>query len=200
MMRYKEIENLFQQAPRAISVTGPGEHHGLRSHVWLMDPNLAEFLKILAYIGMVVGVIGVVLPLIPGPILIWASAFLWAWADGFQAMGWPTLLGLAGLALLAEVSDMVLAAMGARRGGASWFSMLVAAAAALVGFLFLNLLGALIGGFLGLLAWETYRHGGEVRQAWRASSGFILGYVAAMVVKMGFALVMVIIVLWQIWR
>jgi uncharacterized protein YqgC (DUF456 family) len=47
----------------------------------------AELLQFLAYVGFGLGVIGVVLPIIPGPALIWLSALLWAWADGFQAVG-----------------------------------------------------------------------------------------------------------------
>ncbi len=162
-----------------------------------MSPQLISLLKILAYVGLALGVVGVILPVIPGPILIWFSALLWAWADGFQAVGWPTLIILGLLALLAEISDVALAAMGARKGGAGWLSMVVAGAAAVVGFLIFNLIGALIGAFLGLLAWETYRHRGEIRQAWHASKGFILGYLLAMVVKMAFAIAMVAIFLWQ---
>jgi uncharacterized protein YqgC (DUF456 family) len=75
--------------------------------------------------------------------------------------------------------------------------MVVAGAAALVGFIFFNLLGALIGAFLGLLAWETYRQGGQIKAAWKASGGFILGYLAAMIVKMFFALLMVALFVWQ---
>ena len=162
-----------------------------------MNPTTAELLKIVAYIGLVGGIIGVVLPIIPGPVLIWLSALLWAWADGFEAVGWPTLLVLAGLALLAEISDVALAGLGAKKGGASWFSMVVAGVAALVGFLLFNLLGALAGAFLGLLAWETYRQGGRIREAWKASGGFILGYLAAMFLKMAFALIMILIFVWQ---
>ncbi len=162
-----------------------------------MSPSLAEALKILAYIGLAAGVIGVVLPIIPGPLLIWLSALVWAWADGFQAVGWPTLLALGLLAILAELSDVALAAMGAKRGGASWFSMVVAGASAIVGFIIFNLIGALIGAFLGLLAWETYRQGGALKQAWKASRGFMLGYLAAMFVKMIFAAMMLVLFIWQ---
>ncbi len=162
-----------------------------------MSPSLAEFLKILAYVGLVAGVIGVVLPIIPGPILIWLSALLWAWADGFQAVGWPTLAVLGGIAILAEISDVALAALGAKGGGASWFSMVVAGAAAIIGFILFNLIGALVGAFLGLLLWEAYRQGWELRKAWKASRGFILGYLAAMAVKMAFAVVMIVIFVWQ---
>jgi len=162
-----------------------------------MSPQWAQFLQILAYIGLILGVIGTVAPILPGPFLIWASALLWAWSDRFQAVGWPTLIILALLALIAELSDVALATMGAKKGGASWQSMVVAGVAAIIGLIFFSIIGALMGAFLGLMAWETYRHGGEWRQAWRASGSFIIGYLMAMAVKVILTILMIAIFVWQ---
>ena len=65
-------------------------------------------------------VVGTILPLIPGTILIWLSILLWAWADGFQQVGWPTLIVLGLMVIVAELADLALASLGARQGGASW--------------------------------------------------------------------------------
>ena len=67
--------------------------------------STASSVQVLAYIGMAIGLVGTVLPLIPGTILIWLSALLWAWADGFERVGWPTLLVLA--LLVATVAVVV---------------------------------------------------------------------------------------------
>ncbi len=162
-----------------------------------MSPQTVALLQFLAYVGMIIGVIGAVAPVIPGPALVWGGVLLWAWADGFRAVGWPTLLLLAVIAILAELSDVALAAMGARKGGASWQSMAAAGVASIFGFLIFNFVGALIGAFLGLMAWETRRHGGEWRRAWRASRSFIIGYVAAIAVKLLFVALMLAIFIWQ---
>jgi len=162
-----------------------------------MSPQWIQLLQIIAYLGLILGVIGTVAPVLPGPVLIWASMLLWAWTDGFRAVGWPTLAMLAVLAILAELSDIILAATGAKKGGASWQSMAVAGVAAIAGMILFSLIGAIIAAFLGLLLWETHRHGGEWRRAWRASGSFIVGYVAAMIFKVVVVVVMLAVFAWQ---
>ncbi len=87
--------------------------------------SLLSPLALLAYLLMFVGLIGSVLPLVPGPIFIWLGALLWAANDGFQAVGWPTLLFLGVLTILAWSSDLLLTTLFSRRGGASWKAILI---------------------------------------------------------------------------
>ena len=54
-----------------------------------MSEGLSEIAKVAAYFGLMLGLIGTVAPIIPGPALVWLSALLWAWADGFERVGWP---------------------------------------------------------------------------------------------------------------
>jgi uncharacterized protein YqgC (DUF456 family) len=162
-----------------------------------MTPQLTSFLQIIAYLGIALGMIGTVAPIIPGAILIWFSVLLWAWADGFHAIGWAALLVLAILAIVAEIGDLLFASWGAKKGGASWRSLFIAGVAAIAGFLIFNLLGAILGAVLGMLAWEAYRRGWKWREAWRASRGLILGYVIAMIFKFTVGALMVVVFVWQ---
>ena len=132
-----------------------------------MNPQAVLILQILAYVGIALGMIGTVAPIIPGTILIWFSVLLWAWADGFDAIGWPTLVFLAMLAIAAEIGDLLFASWGAKKGGASWKSLFVAGVCAIAGLLVFNLIGAIIGAVLGMLAWEAYRRNWQWREAWR---------------------------------
>lgn len=50
---------------------------------------------------MFLGLLGSVVPIVPGPFLIWLAAVAWAWKDGFQAVGWPTLFFLGLLTVVA---------------------------------------------------------------------------------------------------
>ena len=59
-----------------------------------MENTMLEFF---AYALMVLGLIGSLLPVVPGPVFIWLGVLTWAWSDGFQAIGWPTLLFWASL-------------------------------------------------------------------------------------------------------
>lgn len=156
--------------------------------------------QILAYVGMVVGFIGTMMPVIPGPILIWLSALLWAWADQFERLGWPALAFMGLLALAGEGADLLFAGLGARRGGASWGGMIVASLLALLGFAFFNIPGALAGSVGGLLVWEARRHDGDWRKAWRAGKGMFIGYVLSALAQIAMAVLMLAFFVWQVWR
>ena len=71
---------------------------------------------------MLVGLIGIVLPIIPGTIVIFAAALIYAFLDGFQAIGWPTLVVLGLLTLVATTADIWASSVGAKLGGASGWS------------------------------------------------------------------------------
>jgi uncharacterized protein len=101
---------------------------------------------------MVLGVVGTVLPMLPGTILVLAGAVLGAWIDGFTRVSGWTLGFIAVLAVLAWVTDYVAALMGAKKAGASKPALLGAAVGTvlgilmgLVGLLFMPLLGAMAG-------------------------------------------------------
>ncbi len=101
---------------------------------------------------MVVGVVGTVLPMLPGTILVLAGAVLGAWIDGFTRVSGWTLGFIAMLAVLAWVTDYVAALMGAKKAGASRLAHVGAAVGTvagvlmgLVGLLFMPLLGAMAG-------------------------------------------------------
>lgn len=164
-----------------------------------MSESLIVALQMIAYVGMAVGLIGTLAPVIPGPVVIWLSVLLWSWADGFGHLGWPTLALLALLALIGEGSDLLFATAGARRGGASWQGLVISSLMALLGFMFFSFPGALVGGMGGLLVWEARRHDGDWQQVWRAGKGMIMGYVVSALVQVLVALVMIAVFVWQVW-
>lgn len=116
-----------------------------------MDWNLLLYL--LAAVLILVGLAGVVLPVLPGAPLMFVGLLIAAWADGFVHIGMPALITLAVLTVLSLVVDFWATAHGAKRVGASKFAMLGAAAGTLVG-LFFAIPGLLFGPFLGALAGE----------------------------------------------
>jgi len=112
-------------------------------------------------------------------------------------VGWLTLVVLGLIMLMSEISDLLLAAMGARRSGASWRGLLFGGIGAVAGLLVANLPGALIGALIwlhvGMLAWETYRQHGDWRAAGRSSGGLLCGYLLSMMFKFTLGVVMLVI-------
>jgi len=164
----------------------------------------ATLLTLVAYLLIIVGLIGSILPILPGPLLIWLGAMLWAWTDGFRAVGWPTLVALGLLAVLAWVSDLILATVGTRKAGASWKAVVGAIIGGIAGAILLSgvipvigtVLGTIVGALIGILLAEYYDKR-DWGRAYQASKGYIFGSVAARVLEVLLSLLMVAVFVWQ---
>jgi uncharacterized protein YqgC (DUF456 family) len=151
----------------------------------------------LTLLAMLVGVIGIVLPIIPGTVLIFVAALVYALVEGFQAVGWPTLLVLGLLAFVATSADIWASSIGAKIGGASGWSVVVGLVAGLAGFIAFSLPGAILGAVLGVLLTEIIRVG-DWKQALKAGSGWVLGWVLSTVFQLVIGLIMVAVFVWQV--
>ena len=143
---------------------------------------------ILAGILVVAGIAGLVLPALPGPLLLFAGLWMAAWLEGFAHVGAKTLIALGLMASLAMLADFVAGAFGARHYGASARSVLGAAVGAVVG-IFFGLPGLLLGPFLGALLGELSARRDLVaagRAGWGATLGLVLGIAAKL--ALGFAM------------
>lgn len=116
---------------------------------------MTEALWILAVILVIVGLVGTLLPVLPGAPLIFVGVLVAAWAEDFQRITGLTIAVLAALAVIGVVIDYVAAAMSARRAGASRAGIIGAAlgtvagiVTGLWGLLFMPLVGAAIGEFI----------------------------------------------------
>lgn len=139
------------------------------------------------------GLAGTVLPLLPGHVLILAGMVLAAWAEGFVHVGWWTLGLLAALTGLAYGIDFLAGAAGARRFGATGWSMAGAAVGSIVG-LFFGLPGILLGAPVGAVVGELAARR-PLREASRAGVGATIGMVVGGALKVAIAVMMVAIFL-----
>jgi len=141
-------------------------------------------LWLFAFLAVAAGVVGTVVPVLPGPALVWLGLGAAAWADGFTRVGGWTLALLGLLAASTFAIDLVAAALGARRVGASRWAVAGAVCGALAGFVF-GLPGLVVGPFLGAMAGELW-HARDWRRArqvgWGAWLGFAVGAAANLAV------------------
>jgi uncharacterized protein YqgC (DUF456 family) len=143
----------------------------------------------LAVALVIIGFIGIVMPALPGHILIFAGLLLAAWADHFTRVGPWTLVLLALIAAVSYVVDFVAAAIGAKRLGASRRAMAGAALGTLAGLVF-GLPGIIIGPFVGALLGELTVHR-DWKRAGRAGVSAWIGFAIGTAVKVALAFVMV---------
>lgn len=151
-----------------------------------MDPNV--YLAIAAIL-VVLGLLGTVLPVLPGVAFVFGGLFLAAWAQDFTRVGWIGLTVIGVLAALAFAADFVASLLGAKRVGASPRALVGAALGGLVG-IFFGLPGILLGPLLGAIAGELMARGGW-KQATKVGVGTALGLLFAAVAKLVLAFLMV---------
>ena len=163
-----------------------------------MSPAAATLIQILSLAGILVGLAGLVLPVIPGPAVIWLSCVAWAWADGFDRLGWPALGFLLVLAIIAQGADLILGAFGARRSGVAAKSLILASVAAVIGFIPFQFIGAVVAAAVTLVVVESRRLGGDWRAALSTGGTFLIAYFAAMALEIVLALAMVAFFAYQV--
>ncbi|MFT4256786.1 MAG: DUF456 domain-containing protein [Pseudoxanthomonas sp.] len=137
---------------------------------------------------MLVGILGVVLPALPGLPLVFAGMLLAAWTDGFQRIGWVTLTVLGLLTVLSIAADLFATAVGAKKVGASRKAVAGSILGTFAGLLFLPW-GLFIGPFAGALIGELW-HGRQWRKATQVGFGTWLGLALGVVLKLGLAFAM----------
>jgi uncharacterized protein YqgC (DUF456 family) len=143
---------------------------------------------VLAALLIVGGLVGTVLPALPGVPLVFFGMLLAAWADGFAHVGSFTLGVLGVLTVLALVVDFAAGVLGAQRVGASRRAVIGAALGTFVGFFF-GLPGLLLGPFAGALLGELGA-GGTLHKATRVGVGAWLGFVVGTGLKLGICFAM----------
>ena len=140
------------------------------------------WLRLLAFALIAAGIIGTVLPALPGPPLVFAGLLLGAWIDNFQRVGYFSLTLLGALTVLSVVVDIVAGIYGAKRVGASPPALVGATLGTIFG-IFLGIPGLVLGPFVGALTGELIVHGNAL-VAGRVAFGTWLGMLLAVAVKL----------------
>jgi uncharacterized protein len=136
---------------------------------------------------MLVGLVGTVLPLVPGTVLILCGAVLNHFT--LHTVGWPTLVVLTGLAILAMLLDVLSGAMGAKYFGATRWGAIGGILGAVVG-LFFGVIGIFVGPLIGALVGELL--GGKgILPAGKSSWGTFVGTTAGIAGKLAIGLLMI---------
>jgi uncharacterized protein YqgC (DUF456 family) len=151
-----------------------------------MDPAALLFL---AAIIVIVGLVGLVLPAIPGAPLVFAGLLVAAWAEDFAYVGVWTIVILAVLAFLTYGVDLWATMFGAKKFGASKRAIIGAVVGAVVG-VFLGFPGVLFGPFIGAVIGELLAQQ-NLQQAARAGLGATIGLILGAAIKIALAFSMI---------
>ena len=123
--------------------------------------------NVLVLLAMIVGTVGIVVPVLPGLIVVWGATLVWAFerqdGPGWLVLGIATVLYAVGL-----VAKYVLPGRRMKSAGVDGAVVAVARAVAVLGFFVVPVVGAPLGFVLAVYVLELVKHR-EHGAAWRAT-------------------------------
>ncbi len=125
------------------------------------------WLAVVAGILIAVGLVGIVLPVLPGPILIVAGVAVWAIPRG-DAVGWTVLAVAVAVTAIGQVVKYVLPGRQLKGSGVPTRTLLVGAGLGIVGFFVVPVVGLFLGFVLGVWLAELVRLP-DRRAAWTST-------------------------------
>ncbi len=153
-------------------------------------------LQAIALAVMLFGLFGLVVPVLPGLVIIWVPTLVYGIITGFNWANGILFAIITGLMLFGSVVDNIIMGQRARQQGASWLAITVALVAGLAGSVLLPPFGGLVAALVGLFAVEFIRLR-DWKQALVSTRSMAVGCGWAAVIRFGIGLVM--IALWLVW-
>jgi uncharacterized protein YqgC (DUF456 family) len=152
-----------------------------------MDGTIIYWVGAVLLVGL--GLVGLVLPGLPGAPLVLMGLVVAAWAENFTYVGLWTLLIITLLAGLTYAVDFWAAIFGAKKFGASKRAIIGALVGVVVG-LFLGFAGVIFGPFIGAVIGELSARR-DLQQGIRAGIGATIGLVIGSALKIALAFAMI---------
>jgi len=146
---------------------------------------------------MLVGLFGLIVPVFPGLVIMWLASLGYGIATGFDSsLGIALFIFLTVLIIVGSVADNLFMGVGARRGGASWSTILVALLAGIIGTLVFPPFGGIIAAPLAILGLQYIRLR-DLQKSWEALRGLMTGWGLSFVVR--FLIGLFVMGIWWIW-
>lgn len=159
----------------------------------------------LLIILMMVGVVGSVIPALPGSSLILVAVLIWGAVVGFGGLGWALGVAVA-VALMSVGIDFLATYWGAKRAGVSKWGQIGAIIGLLVGMLGLlpawvlggPILGIVVGALLGAITGE-YLYRRDLNLAFKAGISVVVSSLVGNLIQGALALAAVVVFLLTTW-
>ncbi len=146
---------------------------------------MSAVLIALAIAALLVGFLGCIVPVLPGPPISFVAVLLVWGAQGWDAetFGAATVVVLAAATIIVTILDFVVPIWGAKKYGASSAGIWMSVLGMLLGIFFFPPFGMVLGAFFGALAGE-YMAGKGDGDAWRAAWGVFVGTMLGVFLKL----------------
>jgi uncharacterized protein YqgC (DUF456 family) len=156
--------------------------------------NVDLIIKGITLTAMLMGLL--VIPFLPGLVIIWVAGLGYGMIAGFGILGWVMFAIMTVLMLAGSILDNLLMGTSAHKEGAPWWVILIALVAAIAGNFALPIIGGILAALLVLFLIEWLRRK-DWRKALTSMKGMLVGCGWAFVFR--FIIGMIMIGLWLIW-
>lgn len=147
-------------------------------------------------LAMAVGLVGTILPVLPGLVLVAGAAAAYGVGEGFGGVGVVAMSLIAVLGVAGTLAGVIVPNRAARASGAARASVLLGAALAVAGFFLVPVVGLPLGGVVGIYLGERARTGDEAL-ARRTTMATLRAFGIAALLQLGAGLLMV--ATWVVW-
>lgn len=130
---------------------------------------------IIAALLMLLGLIGTVVPGIPGLGFVWIGALVYGIFEGFNTFGAIAFSLITALVIIGFIASYLVPAQRAGSAGANFNSIALGVGLAIVGAFLIPVVGIFIGGVGGIYLGERAR-GIAHPEAWRATTSTLIGF------------------------
>ena len=145
-------------------------------------------MMLLAVVFGIIGIIGSVAPVLPGPPLAWLGvliAYIWGGTNAAgDSMSLTILIVMLAVTILVTVMDYVVPAWFTKLTGGSRYAGRGAMAGLLIGMFFIPPWGMILGSILASFLMEMYYGGKNSKESFKASMGAFLGFLFGSGIKM----------------
>ena len=147
-----------------------------------MDPASEALATVIPPLLIIVGLVGIVVPILPGLVLILAGVLIWALSEG-SALGW-VIFGVSAVVTVAGyVLQYTLPGRRMRERGVSSSTLLLAVVFGIVGFFVIPVVGAIVGFVLGIFVVELGRSR-DGSQAWTRTKHALVAVLHSMGIEL----------------
>ena len=155
-------------------------------------------LDILLVIIVFIGLIGSLLPTLPGTGIILIGAILHALITGFTPLSWQIILALTILCLAGYGGQYLITAATSRKMGASKYGVIGACVGMFVGLIMPIPGGIFAGTFIGAVACEIFFAFQDFQKALKAGAGALFGTLLSLFFEFLVAMVMAVMICYKI--
>jgi uncharacterized protein YqgC (DUF456 family) len=147
---------------------------------------------------MVVGIVGILVPVVPGLLLVWAAGLWWTIADGGGPVRWTVFAVMTVLLAVGMIAKYVLPARSAAARGAPLGTLVVGGIGAVIGFFVIPIVGLVVGAVVGIYLAEYVRLRAAGR-AWDSTRAALVAIGIGMLIELTAGLLMFAVWLAGVW-